>query len=230
MGTETGTLYRCLALIDIPADDCESYDQLLCEAAEVFTGRGWCVRVSAEKAASLDTTGVPPGVTRKLLHLWQIPDFNSAVSVMAHAADNPAYVRAQSMTLGEVQNFHTTLRWDNPIGIEPTPVDGYLMESLSIVNGLGPRDALANYMDRAVYELNSRYGWRILFAGNATSGIIDQYVHIWGIRDSSTAAIEPALTAYRGDPAWTGAVKRVTTSMWKPRPLTCLEAAAAPGV
>ena len=34
---------------------------------------------------------------------------------MAYAADDPNYVKAQALTIDEMQNLYVALRWNNPI-------------------------------------------------------------------------------------------------------------------
>lgn len=180
---------------------------------------------AAQKAAVFDTYGAPPGLKRRRLHAWSIPDFDSLTEVMAYAADNPSYVKAQQMTIDETQNLYVVLRWDSPIGLPDTPVNYYMMESLQMVNGVQPREDFATYMDNAIYKMNTNYGWKILFAGNAATGIIDQYVNIWGMAD--TSKLEQAINEYRADPSWK-AVTHVWTSMWTPHPLPCFDVLGAP--
>jgi hypothetical protein len=218
--------YSCLAMVEVPADKVTLYDQLICKAASIFTTHGWRLLVAAENSALFDTTGAPPGLQRTLLQLWSIPDFDSLPKVMAYAADDPSYVKAQALTVGERQNLYTILRWDNPIGLPDTPVKYYMMESLSMVNGDQARDDFANYMDNAVYKMNSSYGWKILFAGNATTGVLNEYVNLWGMAD--TATLDAAITEYRSNTAWASAVARVSTSMWTPRSLPCFDELSSP--
>jgi hypothetical protein len=219
------TDYRCLATIELPAEDVDRYDQLLCQATSVFTRQRWHLLLSAEKAAVFDTFGVPPGLKRKRLHVWSIPNFDSLPEVMAYAADDPSYVKAQQLTLDEIQNLYVVLRWDSPIGLPETPVNFYMMESLQMVNGVQPRETFATYMDNAVYKMNTKYGWKIVFAGNAATGVIDQYVNIWGMADITK--LEQAIKEYRGDPSW-AAVTHVWTSLWTPHPLPCFDVLGAP--
>lgn len=193
------------------------YDRLLCRASGIFTTNGWRLRISAERLSRFETSGPLPGLQRELLHLWSIPSFNSLPNVMACAADNPNYVKAQRLTIDEAQNLYMTLRWDNPIGLPDTPVNLYMMETLQIDNGVGIRWNLANYMNEAVYRMSERFQWKILFAGNASTGIIDQYVHIWGLQEITD--LEDAILQYRGHQAWADAVTAVSTSMWIPRKL-----------
>jgi len=203
--------------MDLPAGKVDAYDQLLCKAAPVFTDRDWRLLISGQKAALFDTLGAPPGLQRKLLHVWSIPDFDSLSQVMAYAADDPSYVKAQQMTIDELQNLYVALRWDSPIGLPDTPVSYYMMETLQMVNAVRARDDFANYMDDAVYSMNTKYGWKILLAGNAATGIIDQYVNLWGMAD--TTKLEAAINEYRSHASWTAAVSRVMTSLWTPHPL-----------
>ncbi len=214
--------YRCLATIEVPADDADRYDELVCEAKIVFTQHGWKLLESAQRAAIFDTNGAPPGITRTLLHAWGIPSLNSLVDVMATAADNGQYVDAQQLTLRETQNLYMPLLWADPIGLPGTPVSLYMLEELSIVNSIEARTEFANYMSTAVYQMNEKFGWKILLAGNACTGVIDRYVHFWGM-SSDTAKLEEAIKEYRADPRWTAAVDHVTTSMWTPRPLPCFQ-------
>jgi hypothetical protein len=207
-------------MMEVPTEQVEQYDQLLCKATGVFTKRDWRLLLSAEKASLFETTGPPPGLKRRLLHLWSIPDFNSLTDVMAYAADDPNYVQAQLITLNEGQNLFIALRWDSPIGLPDTPVNFYMMETLQMINGVTPRDTFAQYMDNAVYKMNQAYGWKILFAGNASTGLIDQYVNIWGMADITK--LEHAINEYRSDPSWT-AVTNVSTSLWIPHPLACFD-------
>lgn len=221
MGQKTSD-YRCLAIVDIPTNKADQYDKLICDAAGVFKAHGWQLLIPAQRAALYDTTGAPPGLLRQLLHVWAIPNFDTLPEVMAYAADDPAYVAAQEMTVGEYQNLYTTLRWNAPIGLPDTPVNFYMMETLHMVNGDQVRDDFANYMDTAVYQMNETYGWKILFAGNATTGVINEYVNVWGMADITK--LEGAIAAYRGGAKWAAAVSRVSTSLWTPRPLACFDA------
>jgi hypothetical protein len=221
MAEESAAGYMCLATMDVPTDQADLYDQLLCEAASIFKTHDWRLLVSAQKAAQYDVIGTPPGLVRKLLHLWSIPSFDSLPQVMAYAADNPSYVKAQALTIDEMQNLYVALRWNDPIDLPDTPVAFYMMETLQMADSVGARESFANYMGNAVYQMNTSYGWKILFAGNAATGIIDQYVNIWGMADSTK--LEAAITAYRGAASWSAAVVRVSTSMWTPRPLTCFD-------
>lgn len=213
-------------MIEVPADKATLYDQLICKAASIFKTHDWRLLVAAEKSALCDATGAPPGLLRTLLHVWAIPDFDSLPQVMAYAADDPSYVKAQALTVGEMQNLYTVLRWDSPIGLPDTPVKYYMMESLHMVNSGQAREDFASYMDNAVYKMSSSYGWKILFAGNATTGVINEYVNVWGMAD--TTNLEAAITEYRSNTSWAAAVARVTTSMWAPRPLPCFDELSAP--
>jgi hypothetical protein len=215
------TIYRCLATIEVPADQAALYDQLICEASSVFTDRKWHLLVPGQKAAIFDTGGKPPGLVRKLLHLWSIPDFNTLPSVMDYAADDPNYVKAQALTCGEMQNLYTTLRWDNPLGLPDIPIGFYMMETLRIVNNVQARADFAAYMDTAVYKMNDTHGWRIVFAGNVATGVIDEYTHIWAM--SERGDLEQAITTYRSEPRWLAAVSWAQTSLWTARPLPCFE-------
>jgi hypothetical protein len=136
---------------------------------------------------------------------------------MAAAADNSDYVEAQGYTIDEAQNLYMTLRWDNPIGLPDMPRPKYyMMETLQVRNGVPLRAPLADYMNTAVYDMGSLdkgpQRWRILFAGNASTGLIDQYVHIWGLE--SLDSLEVSIKKYRDAKAWSDAVERVSTSMW----------------
>jgi hypothetical protein len=213
--------YRCVATVKLPADQAELYDKLICEAASVFKDRNWHLLIPGQKADIYDTTGAPPGLVRLFLNVWQIPDFDTLPQVMAYAADNPSYVKAQQMTFNETQNLYVTLRWDNPIGITDIPIGFYMMETLQIVNDITARNDFASYMDNAVYEMYSKYGWRIVFAGNATTGLINEYVNIWGMAD--TTKLEEAIGVYRAGAKWAAAVSRVTTSLWTARPMPCFD-------
>ena len=215
------TIYRSMATIEVPADQADLYDQMLCESASVFKDRDWHLLVPGQKAAIFDTGGTPPGLVRKLLHLWSIPDFDTLPTVMVYAADDPNYVKAQALTSGEMQNLYSTLRWDNPRGLPDIPIGFYMMETLHVVNGMQARTDFASCMDYAVYRMNEDHGWRIVFAGNAATGVINEYVHIWAMVDS--ADLEQEITAYRSDPRWAAAVKRVSTSRWTSRPLPCFD-------
>jgi hypothetical protein len=206
--------------MEVPTEDVDQYDQYLCKASAVFTKQDWRLLISAEKAALFDTSGKPPGLKRNLLHAWSIPSFDSLTEVMAYAADDPNYVQAQLLTIDETQNLHVVLRWDDPIDLPDTPVNFYMMEALQMVNGVQPRENFADYMGNAVYAMNRKYGWKIVFAGNASTGIIDQYVNIWGMAD--TGKLEQALVEYRGDANW-ASVLEVSTSLWTPRPLACFD-------
>jgi hypothetical protein len=218
---DLGGDYWCLATMEVPAGQVDQYNQLLCAAADVFTRHDWRLVVAAEKAALFETSGAPPGLQRRLLHVWSIPTFDSLTGVMAYAADNPNYVEAQSITIDEAQNLYVVQRWANPIGLPDTPVNFYMVEILQIVNGVKVRNDFANYMNDAVYKMNTSYGWKILFAGNAATGIIDQYVNIWGMTD--ILKLEAGIKEYRSDARWTAAVTQVSTSLWVPRPLPCFE-------
>jgi hypothetical protein len=203
--------------MELPAGQVDAYDELLCKAAPVFTDRDWRLLISGEKAALFDTLGAPPGLQRRLLHVWSIPDFNSLPQVMAYAADDESYVQAQEMTINEMQNLYTALLWDSPIGLPDTPVSYYMMETLQMVNAVQARGEFATYMNQAVYSMNAKYGWKILMAGNAATGLIDQYVNLWGMAD--TTKLEAAIKEYRSGASWVAAVTHVATSLWIPRPL-----------
>lgn len=230
MAEKTVSDYRCLAKVEVPADKAALYDKLICEAAPLFTRHDWRLLAPGQQAALFDTSGAPPGLIRHLLQVWSIPDFDSLPVVMAYAADDPSYVEAQALTVGEMQNLYVVLRWDSPIGLPATPVNFYMMETLYMVNGDQAREDFANYMDSAVYTMNTSYSWKIVFAGNAATGVINEYVNVWGIAD--TTNLETAIAAYRSDPRWAAAVTRVSTSLWTPRSLPAFEAssteAAAP--
>ena len=217
--------YRCLAIVEVPASRVALYDQLLCEAASVFERGGWKLAVASQNADLYDTTGAPPGLVRSLMQVWWIPDFDSLPQVMAYAADDPMYVQAQQLTVGERQNLYTVLRWDSPLGLPSTPINFYMVETLRMTNSDVARNNFATYMDTAVYEMNSKYGWTISFAGNATTGVINEYVNVWGISDAST--LETAITEYRGNASWSEAVTQVSTSMWTPRDLPSFDKGAA---
>jgi len=225
------TDYRCLAVVEVPADQVSSYDELLCESASVFLGRGWKLLVASQSADPYDTGGAPPGLVPKLMQVWEIPDFDSLGQVMAYAADSPTYVEAQAKTVGELQNLYVAMRWDSPIGIPETPAKYFMVETLHMVNGQLERDKFGDYMNNAVYTMYSKYSWEIRFAGNATTGVINQFVNVWAMNDISN--LSAAITAYRGDPSWSGAVSRVETSMWTPRSLPAFgtqDGAATAGV
>jgi hypothetical protein len=208
--------YACVAVMDIPADKVDEYDQLVAASgADVFTRYRWRLTLSGENTAVFNTNGKPPGLQRRLLHVWTIPNFDSLQHVMAQAADNADYVKAQLLAIDELQNLHVKLLWDSPIGLDEKPINFYLVEVLHVVSGLEQRTALTNYMNRAVYDMSNVYGWTILFAGNQSTGLINEYVNIWGIGD--TKNLEAAINKYRSEPAWSAAVSRVTTSLWTPR-------------
>jgi hypothetical protein len=59
-----------------------------------------------------------------------------------------------------------------------------------------------------------------------TTGIINEYVNVWGMAD--TTNLETAITEYRSNTAWASAVSRVTTSMWAPRALPCFDELSKP--
>lgn len=226
MATGSDAGYRCLATIEVPAQLAASYDAQICKSKEVFTKHDWRMLIPAQRAAIFDTIGEPPGLTRTLLHVWSIPSMDSLAEVMASAEDNGDYVAAQQMTLRETQNLYISLLWADPIGLPDTEINVYMVESLTVVNSISARQNLATYMSNAVYKMNSSYSWKILMAGNATTGIIDQYVHVWGMPD--TSKLEQAIKEYRSDKRWTDAVSRVTTSMWTPRPLPCFQEPGKP--
>ena len=208
--------YACVAMMDVPADQVAQYDQLVAgSGTDVFTRHGWYLLLTAENAAVFNCAGAPPGMARKLLNVWTISNFDSLSHVMAQAADNADYVKAQLLTIDEQQNLHVKLIWDSPIGLPDVPVNYYLYEVLHVVNGLEVRTNLTNYMNRAVYDMNTAYGWKIMFAGNQSTGLINEYVNIWGVAD--TTNLEAAINKYRSDPAWSAAVSRVATSLWTPR-------------
>ena len=213
----TASDYRCLALVEVPADKVAQYDKLLCESAGIFATHRWRLLIPGQNADLFQTSGAPPGLTRTLLQAWSIPDFDSLYQVMAYAADDPSYVAAQALTLAERQNLYTALRWSDPLGLPDSPVKFYMMETLRMINDDQARNDFATYMDSAVYSMNTRYGWKIAFAGNATTGVINEYVHIWGMADITD--LEAAISVYRGDAGWAAAVARVTTSLWTPRSL-----------
>ncbi len=212
--------------MEVPADQADRYDQLICQAASVFKKHDWRLLVPAMKADVFDTTGKPPGLFRKLLHVWSVPSFDTLPEVMAYAADDESYVEAQALTVGEMQNLYIALRWDSPIGLPDTPVNFYMMETLHMLNSVQVRGDFASYMDSAVYKMNESYGWKIMFAGNATTGVINEYVHIWGMAE--TTNLEAAIAEYRGGASWAAAVSRVSTSLWTQRPLPCFDTLSAP--
>jgi hypothetical protein len=195
------------------------YDELLCKAASIFIDNGWRLLISAEALSRFETSGPVPGLQRELLHLWSIPSFDTITDVMAAAADNSDYVEAQGYTINEAQNLYMTLLWDNPIGLPDMRPNFYMMETLQVRNGIDLRWPLAKYMRSAVYRMGSAdrksRRWRILFAGNASTGLIDQYVHIWGLEDLD--CLEESIKEYRDQKAWIDAVESVSTSMWIPR-------------
>jgi hypothetical protein len=145
---------------------------------------------------------------------------------MAVAADSEPYARAEQLTIDEMQNLYVTLRWDHPIGLPPTNSGLYLVETLQIDNDMIERNDFATYMDHAIYDMNTKYRWQIQFAGNAATGIIDQYVHIWEVPSFET--LEPQLREYRSDPRWSAVVTQVSTALWKSHPLDCLAILSAP--
>lgn len=226
MAEESAAGYMCLATMDVATDQADLYDQLLGQAAPIFKTHGWRLLVSGQKAALFDVIGTPPGLVRKMLHLWSIPSFDSLPQVMAYAADDPSYVKAQALTIDEMQNLYVALRWNNPIDLPDPPVAFYMMETLQMADSVEARENFANYMSNAVYQMNTSYGWKILFAGNAATGIIDQYVNIWGMADMTK--LDAAITAYRGAASWSAAVIRVSTSIWTPRPLSGFDGAGTP--
>lgn len=226
MAEESAAGYMCLATMDLPTDQVDLYDQLLCQAASIFKTHDWRLLVSAQKAAQFDVIGEPPGLVRKLLHLWSIPSFDSLPQVMAYAADDPSYVKSEALTIDEMQNLFVALRWNDPIDLPDTPVAFYMMETLQMADSVAGRENFANYMSDAVYQMNTSYGWKILFAGNAATGLIDQYVNIWGMADLTK--LEAAITAYRSPTSWSAGVVRVATSIWTPRPLTCFDGPCTP--
>lgn len=216
MAAGSSSDYACVAMMDVPTEKVVEYDRLVAESGDaVFTKYGWNLLLAAENVAVFNCAGAPPGLARKLLNVWTIPNFDSLSHVMAQAADNADYVTAQLMTIDEAQNLHVKLIWDSPIGLNDTPVNYYLMEVLHVVNGSTQRIGLTNYMNRAIYDMNTGHGWKIMFAGNQSTGLINEYVNIWGIGDTST--LEASLKQYRSDPRWTAAVTRVATSLWTPR-------------
>ena len=212
----------CLATMGVPADQVGNYDQLLCQSTSIF--KTWRLLVSGQKAAQFDAIGAPPGLVRQLLHLWSIPNFDSLPQVMARAADDPSYVKAAALTVHEMQNLYVALRWNDPIALPEKPIAYYMMETLEMADSVDARNNFANYMSNAVYQMNEDYGWTILFAGNAATGIIDEYVNIWGVADLTK--LEPAITAYRGAASWAAGVARVATSLWTPHPMPCFDALA----
>lgn len=226
--------YRCLAMIEVPTSQVDLYYQLLYKARSVFVNNEWHLLAPAQKTAIFDASGAPPGLLRRLLHVWEIPDFNSLTQVMADAADNEDYVKAQALTTSEAQNLYVTLTWDSPIGPKKWPINFYLMETLRVVNDTAVRKDLEHYMGNAIYLMNSEeYKWTIVFAGNATTGAIDEYVNVWGIGTTDATQLEAAITHYRNNASWTAAVHRVTTTLWTPRSVPNLDeqvaaAAAAP--
>lgn len=162
--------YRCLATIDVPASDADRYDELVCGAKGVFTQHGWNLLESAQRAVTFEPSGAPAGTTKTVLHAWGIPSLNSLVNVMASAADNEQYVEAQQLTLRETQNLYMPLLWADPIGLPSTPVSLYMLEELNIVNSIEARTELTSYMSTAIYQMNERYGWKILsWPANSTS-------------------------------------------------------------
>src|SRR5689334_9451863 len=111
-----GSDYACVAGMDVPTELVDQYDKLVSESgADVFTRYGWVLTLSAENIAVYNTSGAPPGLSRRLLHVWTIPNFDTLQHVMAQAADNADYVKAQQMTINELQNLYVKLIWDNPI-------------------------------------------------------------------------------------------------------------------
>jgi hypothetical protein len=213
----TASDYRCLALVEVPADKVALYDSLICQAAGIFKTHDWRLLIPGQNADLFYSSGAPPGLTRTLLQAWSIPDFDSLPQVMAYAADDPVYVQAQALALVERQNLYTALRWSDPLGLPTSPINLYMMETLHMINNDQSRNDFATYMDSAVYSMNTKYGWTIAFAGNATTGVINEYVNIWGVADSRT--LEAAISEYRGNLGWSAAVARVTTSLWTPRSL-----------
>lgn len=202
------------------ADQVAKYDSLLCEAGPtVFNANGWRLMLSAQSNSELDGIAPPPGLVTKLLHLWEIPCFDSLPSVMAAAADNTSYVVAQQLTIDEMQNLFVALRWDNPIGLPATNSGLFIAETLQVDNDMQKRNAFATYMDNAVYQMNEKYGWQIRFAGNASTGIIDQYVQIWEVPTFQN--LEPQLHYYRSNPSWAAVVQLVRTELWKNHSLNC---------
>jgi hypothetical protein len=117
------------------------------------------------------------------------------------------------------------LLWADPIGIPCPPVKLYMLEELTIVNSIAKRTDFTSYMSTAIYTMNEKHGWRILIAGNACTGLIDRYVHLWSVPD--TGNLEEAIKEYRAEPRWTAAVSHVVTSMWTPRPLPCFESSSS---
>lgn len=212
--------YRCLAVVEVPSDQVAAYDQLLCEAASVFTSQRWKLLAATQNADAYDTGGAPPGLVRRLMQVWEIPCFDSLGQVMAYAADNQSYVEAQNKTVGERQNLYVAMRWDSPIGIPENAAQYFMVEILHMVNNELARNQFANYMNNAVYTMYEKYGWEIRLAGNAATGMINEYVNVWAMNDISN--LGAAITAYRGDASWSAAVSRVETSMWTPRSLPAL--------
>lgn len=210
--------YRCVATIEVPADRADRYDELVCGAKEVFTRHGWQLLESAQLVAAPASDG-----TLTMLHAWGIPGLSSLVHVMASAADQEQYIEAQQLTVGETQNLYMPLLWADPIGLPRAPVSHYMMEELSIVNSIEARAEFAAYMSAAIYQMHEKHGWTILLAGNACTGVINRYVHLWGM-SSAPDERDQQLEEYRADPRWTAAVHQATTSMWTPRPMPCLQA------
>lgn len=218
MAEGSGSDYALIALMAVPTEKVEQYDQLVAAAGtDVFTKYGWKLMLSGMDTALYNSIGPPPGIQRRLLNVWSIPNFDSLQHVMAQAADNADYVRAQVMTIDELQNLYVKLIWDSPIGLPETPVNYYFAEVLHVVNSSEARINLTNYMNTAVYEMNTAYGWKILFAGNQSTGLINEYVNIWGIAD--TSRLDEAAAKYRSNPAWRAAVIRVMSALWTPRVL-----------
>src|SRR5262245_60593910 len=144
--------YACVAIIEVPENQQATYDALINQAAKVFTESGWELEAAGLSNEQTGTTAAPPpGLVSKLLNVWSIPGFDTLPEVMAHAADSPFYVKAQSMTLAEAQNLYVKLRWDSPIGLPEKPITHYMTETLHMVNGTAARENFANYMDEAIY-------------------------------------------------------------------------------
>lgn len=207
--------------MSVIADQVAKYDSLLCEAGPtVFTANGWRLMISAQSNTQLDGVAPPPGLVTKLLHLWEIPCFDSLPTVMAYAADNESYVVAQQLTIDEMQNLYVALAWDDALGLTDTSSGLFMVETLQVDNNIQKRYAFSQYMQlHAVYDMNTKYGWRIRFAGNASTGIIDQYVQIWEV--PSFQNLEPQIHEYRSDPSWGAVVTLVRTQLWNDHPLNC---------
>ncbi|GEM_PF-5961878 len=221
------TNYRCLAEIDLPLANLEKYEATLYLARDVFLRNGWDIELNLLYNQWSPGSNADPVIEAKAqgttLHLWSIPDFDSLAMVMALAADNSHYVDSEQLIDGERQNLYTILPYD-PAFLNPElplpKAKHYMLECLHLGRAPGPRSDLLFRMSHAVVEMDSKFGWKLAFAGNAATGVIDQYINIWAMDTIS----DEAEVYYRKGPnpwseAWSKAVTSVDVRWWLGRDL-----------